>query len=155
MDEGVEGSRWEELFKNASAVSSDDQVLSTAAADTKAASDTTAVVDMHEPDKWGIIQFSGPDGVGGDFEPMGSWGVRETLMNVYYAQKSYRVAWGSYSEDAGDLDEYAPVEGSCLECGDVEIEVEGEDWTAVATVGGWKGRINQVRYLTVEKVETF
>lgn len=111
------------------------------------------VVDMHEPDKWGIIQFGDLDGGQGEVEILGSWGVRETLMNVYYAQKSYYGVNYEYTEDVGVLDAFAPVKGSCLECGVVDVEVEGEDWTAVTTVGGWKGKVNQVRYLEVEKVE--
>ena len=130
------------------------------------------VVDMHEPDKWGIVQFAHPqggetaaagetgeDGKGERTVPKvtpvsryGSWGCREVLMNVYYAQKSFYASYKKYTSDLNTLDSLAPVEGACLKCGKVEIEVYDEGWMARTEVGGWRGTVNQVRKLMVEEI---
>ena len=74
-------------------------------------------------------------------------------MNVYYAQKSFYKSSGKYTSDLRILDSLAPVEGACLKCGEVEIEVYYEGgWMARTEVGGWRGTVNQVRKLMVEEV---
>ena len=112
------------------------------------------VVAMHNPDKWGIVQFGDEvgvdDGIVGDY---GSWGVRELLMNVYYAQNSYRSANGVYTMDLEELDELAP-EGGCIKgCGtDLDVEVGDGGWKGKGSLNGWRGTVDNTRFLQVEEI---
>lgn len=80
-------------------------------------------IDMHRPERWGIVQFGG-----GALRPDESWPAREALMELYYLQKLRAVPARDISElKLGRLDpevKYVEViPGS---------EVDGSGWSAVA-----------------------
>ncbi len=61
------------------------------------------VVDMHQPEMWGYIQFGGPGTKPSQFRPDPSWPARETLMAVYHAQREFRKEHGRWAASAGEL----------------------------------------------------
>jgi Carbohydrate family 9 binding domain-like len=55
------------------------------------------VIDMHRPERWGILQFStGPPGTT-ELSPDPAQAARDYLHRVYYAQRDYRKANGHYA----------------------------------------------------------
>jgi hypothetical protein len=63
------------------------------------------VIDMHRPETWGFLQFTdkkaGNDNI--EFVNNPEEDVRWELMQIYYAQRSYRSKHGSYSSDLKTL----------------------------------------------------
>jgi hypothetical protein len=58
------------------------------------------VVDMHRPERWGIVQFSsGP----AEFRPDESLPIRELLHRVYYAQRDFYDTKKRYAPDPREL----------------------------------------------------
>jgi hypothetical protein len=58
------------------------------------------VVDMHRPEKWGIVQFSTlPAGADDRFIPDPSHPARHLLMRLYYQQKAFQLREGRYFTD--------------------------------------------------------
>ena len=61
------------------------------------------VIDMHRPERWGIVQFSiGKPGTV-DFRPDPAADARHLLHRVLYAQRDYRKATGKWAKGLGDL----------------------------------------------------
>eukprot|EP01084_Bolivina_argentea_P298302 514031_1 len=80
-----------------------------------------AVVDMHQPDRWGILQFSV------ETDPLHhptnilyyrEWSIREMAMSVYYAEKAYikANAGKTYTDNLNSIQPYTttPLNGTCL-----------------------------------------
>lgn len=62
-------------------------------------------INMHMPERWGIVQFAGDANVAGESvaaDPDAN--VREVLRELYYAQRRYRDAHGRYADDFAALD---------------------------------------------------
>lgn len=61
------------------------------------------IVDMHRPERWGVVQFT--DAAPGEavFEPDPTLPVRDLLMEVYHAQKAYRAAHGRWAPSLARL----------------------------------------------------
>ncbi len=59
------------------------------------------VIDMHRPERWGVVQFSraGEDA----FRPDPTLPARDALMEVYYAQRAYRDEHGEWAERLEEL----------------------------------------------------
>ena len=61
------------------------------------------VVDMHQPEMWGYIQFGGPGAKPSDFRPDPSRPAQEALMSVYHAQVGFRKRHGRWAASIGEL----------------------------------------------------
>jgi cellulose/xylan binding protein with CBM9 domain len=59
-------------------------------------------VNMHLPELWGVVQFTGRKGAG-PVDPLPALEPRWSLRRVYYAEREYRVRHGSYSGDLSAL----------------------------------------------------
>lgn len=70
------------------------------------------VVDMHRPERWGIVQFSRASPGKDVFRPDPTLPARDALMELYYAQRAYRRQHGNWAERLGDLAEYTRPERS-------------------------------------------
>jgi hypothetical protein len=82
-------------------------------------------IDMHMPERWGYVQFSGaPAGSRVDpFVEDSNERVKWALRRLYYRQRRYRAANGGY---ASTLDALFPSTG--LGAGASDIRVEGLDF---------------------------
>jgi hypothetical protein len=61
------------------------------------------VVDMHQPEMWGYIQFGGPGAKPSDFRSDPSRPAEEALMSVYHAQVGFRKEHGRWAASFGEL----------------------------------------------------
>ena len=61
------------------------------------------VVDMHQPEMWGYVQFEGPGARPQAFRPDPSMPARELLMSVYHAQVAFRKEHGRWAASIGEL----------------------------------------------------
>jgi hypothetical protein len=55
---------------------------------------------MHRPERWGYVQFSTAKPGTAKFIPDPDGPVRDALHRVYYAQRDYRKANGSFAKTA-------------------------------------------------------
>ena len=64
------------------------------------------VVDMHMPERWGLVQFSGLDAGAGTeaFVEDANDRVKWALRRLYYRQREFRAAHGRYAAAVGDLE---------------------------------------------------
>jgi hypothetical protein len=112
------------------------------------------VVAMHNPDKWGIIQFG--DMVGqddGEVDYYSQWPARQTAMMIYYAEHGYAGANnGTYTADVDALAEFSPIEGALDGggCGEIKIFLpEGGGFLGQVEMDGFVASIRNDRLLTV------
>lgn len=86
------------------------------------------VVDMHRPETWGYVQFStagpGEDGFRPDPAGPGRW----VLQRIYYAQKDFRQANGTWAPTLGKLGLDGLTHGSIAEGPDLRLTATG--WEA-------------------------
>ncbi|MFO0807990.1 MAG: carbohydrate-binding family 9-like protein [Gemmataceae bacterium] len=61
------------------------------------------VIDMHRPERWGYLQFSTAAPGTAAFRPDPTASLRDRLHRVYYAQRDYRKARGSFAKTLADL----------------------------------------------------
>jgi hypothetical protein len=61
------------------------------------------VIDMHRPERWGVLQFSAAPPGKAKATPDPAAGVRHALHRVYYAQRDYRKACGAWASKLADL----------------------------------------------------
>ncbi|MFO0843971.1 MAG: carbohydrate-binding family 9-like protein [Gemmataceae bacterium] len=61
------------------------------------------VIDMHRPERWGLLQFTTAAPDTGTFFPDPAAAVRHALHRVYYAQRDYRKARGAWAAKLSDL----------------------------------------------------
>jgi hypothetical protein len=103
-------------------------------------------VNMHMPERWGIVQFSeavvgrGPVSVRPPRDPVPHWALRE----VYYAQRRYRQEHGRYAATLEELGVRAIVttDGRPIEVG-MEGSADGFEATAVGLTGEAQWHIRQ------------
>lgn len=81
------------------------------------------VIDMHQPERWGMLQFS--DGTA--LPPPTVPPERETLMKVYHAQRAFRAKHGHWALHLSNLG---------IEDAGVHLEVTSDLWQA--SVGNWR-----------------
>jgi hypothetical protein len=55
------------------------------------------VIDMHRPERWGVLQFSSGAPGAVPFHPDPAQPARDYLHRIYYAQREYRKQHGRYS----------------------------------------------------------
>jgi hypothetical protein len=61
------------------------------------------VIDMHRPERWGYVQFSTAKPGTAAFRPDPTAPARDLLHRVYYAQRDYRKAHGSFARSLAEL----------------------------------------------------
>lgn len=117
-------------------------------------------INMHLPERWGIVQFS--EGAPGT-TPLASynrWPSQAAAMAVYYAQKAYAQAHnGSFASNPQDLLPFTQRPFQLCNTANVSIEVKppkssGAHPTYTAAVqtpegGPWIATVTDDRYLTV------
>jgi hypothetical protein len=72
------------------------------------------VIDMHQPETWGFVQFSGHQGGAGTdaFAAAPDEKVKWALRQLYYAQQQYRQQHRRYTDRLSKLDyQRIPIEG--------------------------------------------
>lgn len=66
----------------------------------------TGVIDMHRPEMWGLLQFTGSNNSEFLTASAASKTARETVLGVYYAQREF---WKSHQRWATNFSELAPT----------------------------------------------
>lgn len=61
------------------------------------------VIDMHRPERWGLVQFSTAKPGTAEFREDPEWEHRDLLHRVYYAQRIYHAKHGQYAATTADL----------------------------------------------------
>jgi len=61
------------------------------------------VVDMHQPEMWGYVQFGGPGARPSEFRADPSRPAQEALMSLYRAQIAFMKQHGRWAASAGEL----------------------------------------------------
>jgi hypothetical protein len=70
------------------------------------------LVNMHWPERWGYVQFAAKDGGDVPVRPDPLAAGRDLLHRLYYAQRAYKKAHGSWARRLEDLDVPLPKDGS-------------------------------------------
>lgn len=106
------------------------------------------VVDMHRPDRWGYVQFSGARE---PFVPDASWSARQWLQGVYEAERQFFIDQARYSSSFADLN----VPSLSAELADARIETTSSLFEATVTRRGaemWHIRQDALVWSTPVKV---
>jgi hypothetical protein len=61
------------------------------------------VIDMHQPEMWGYLQFAGPHGRQSEFKPDLSRRAKDVLCRIYHAEKEYALRNGSWATNLDQL----------------------------------------------------
>lgn len=91
------------------------------------------VVDVHQPERWGYVQFS-TDGINEtNVVEDPDWIIRSVAMQIYYAEHAYANAHnGSFTESLDDLGEFIPLGPDALSCAETPtIAVQNRTFTAL------------------------
>jgi hypothetical protein len=99
----------------------------------------TGIVDMHRPERWGLVQFTRETSVGKGFKSDPSMPARDWLMEVYYAQRSF---FAQNKHWAGSLDELGLTAKEGNPSTTIRLTPEGYEASAKAA-GGTTWRIRQ------------
>ena len=62
------------------------------------------IIDMHRPERWGIVQFSSEMPGKAEYKAETSLAVRDLLMEVYHRQKSYQTKNGKWATSLVELE---------------------------------------------------
>lgn len=84
------------------------------------------VIDMHRPERWGVVQFSGGK-PGAALKPAEAAAERHLLHRVYYAQRDYRKARGGWAKGLAELGLTGPAFAG------VSLEATATGWEAHAS----------------------
>ncbi len=87
------------------------------------------VIDMHRPERWGVVMFAEHADAGVPDELMTDLTVRDRLMEVYHRQRAFKRAHGKWARSLDQLG---------MTGADVDLHFEGDQWGAVA---GHDGRL--------------
>ncbi len=101
------------------------------------------VIDMHRPERWGIVQFSAAKPGAAALRVDPSADARHTLHRVLYAQRAYHKAKGKWAAKLGDLKLTGdPFEAVLLETTSTgfEASVAAADGAADAAPRRWRIR---------------
>jgi hypothetical protein len=73
------------------------------------------VIDMHRPEKWGIVQFTTEAPGTATFSPDPSLEARDFLMRVYHAQHEFKKLNGGWATSLEDLSLEVPLVSNAVE----------------------------------------
>jgi hypothetical protein len=98
------------------------------------------VIDMHQPETWGTLQFTRGKAATAHLRPDSSLGARTALMTLYHAQREFKEAskrWGESLEEIG-LGEMVLPKGVT----DLQMHPSADGWSAEVKSGGriWRVR---------------
>ena len=62
------------------------------------------IVDMHAPERWGMVQFTREPQGKGAFGPDPTWPAREALMEVYHRQQEFKLRHQHYAASLKELE---------------------------------------------------
>jgi hypothetical protein len=82
-------------------------------------------IDMHRPERWGVLQFGG-DG-GETLRPLEAAAEREALMRIYHAQRGFRQKQGRWAESL-----------QALGLADIDAQMETTASLFEARIGQWR-----------------
>jgi hypothetical protein len=89
------------------------------------------VVDMHRPERWGYLQFSAAEPGTDSFRPDPAEPARHLLHQVYYAERNYRAAHGTWAPSLSALGLAAPADAAY---GPPRLETTSTHFEASVTV---------------------
>lgn len=61
------------------------------------------VIDMHQPEMWGYLQFAGPNGRPSDFKPDLSRQAKDVLCRIYHAEREFAKRNGRWAANLNEL----------------------------------------------------
>ena len=96
------------------------------------------VVDMHQPEMWGYVQFGGPKAPQEEFRPDPAWGAKRALMDIYHAQMAYQKEHGRWAANTDELS--LGAKGWKGLDGEPAVSLTAEGYIATATALIGKGR---------------
>jgi hypothetical protein len=85
------------------------------------------VIDMHQPERWGIVQFSTAAPGTARYFPDPALPARERLMRVYHRQRAFQTEHGRWAATLSELDADLPPS--------ISLEMTPEGYTAHCDVG--------------------
>jgi hypothetical protein len=85
------------------------------------------VIDMHRPERWGVVFFSERADARVPADVMNEIALRDRLMEVYYRQRAFKQANGTWARSLADLG---------LGESSIALQFEGNDWVAAAASNG-------------------
>jgi len=94
------------------------------------------VVDMHRPETWGVLQFTTAPFGQGSVKPLDGLVERNSLMEIYYAQRKYRSQTGHWAKTLKDLGVYPT--GASLYTTPSLYEATLGDWHIDSTSRIWR-----------------
>lgn len=119
------------------------------------------VIDMHNPDRWGMLQFSTARPGTAEVVKNPEWPLREQAMAAYYAEHGYKTKHGRYTADLGKLVPFLPtwipgmghaavLDGTCGK-GKLTVSNNGSEFEASfeALTGGMTAHVDALRLLAV------
>jgi hypothetical protein len=84
-------------------------------------------IDMHRPERWGVVQFSVHSSDLPEARPLEGWLDRLTLIQLWEAQNAYREQHGRYEQTATDLG--LDIPGLVLEATSTQFQATlGSQW---------------------------
>ena len=113
------------------------------------------VVDVHQPERWGYVQFSTDSVNETKVVEDPDWVVRSLAMQIYYAEHAYAAKHnGTYTDVLNELRDYIPLGWDVLSCAETPtFRVENSTFTAYVESSLSPKRIASVtsdRYLLVQ-----
>jgi hypothetical protein len=87
----------------------------------------TGVIDMHRPERWGVLQFSDHMTDLPPLHPLEGWDERLTLIDLLEAQRAYRLEHGRFASALTDLGFEHP--GLSLEATSAQFRATLGSWT--------------------------
>ncbi|MCE9545565.1 MAG: carbohydrate-binding family 9-like protein [Planctomycetia bacterium] len=104
------------------------------------------VIDMHRPERWGVIQFSTkPPGEEVPLVMDPTLPARDLLMGVYHRQRAFRQKYGRWADNTTALGLGEAAHASAAKpndtIGPVTIQVQGDDYLATTTVRPTDGKL--------------
>ncbi|KAB2660595.1 MAG: hypothetical protein DVB31_13835 [Verrucomicrobia bacterium] len=92
----------------------------------------TGIVDMHRPEKWGVVEFTTARTAGRAVKPGPVEAARDILQEVYYSERVFQSKAKRFTADAGELGLKPVAPG-------LEIRLTADGWRASVPVKGGKG----------------
>eukprot|EP00038_Savillea_parva_P012574 m.205560 g.205560 ORF g.205560 m.205560 type:complete len:442 (-) comp22997_c0_seq1:178-1503(-) len=72
------------------------------------------IVDVHQPERWGYVQFATGDINATEPVRDPDWAIRSVAMQLYYAQEAYKAGHGSFTTNVDSLAQFAPLGPAAL-----------------------------------------
>jgi hypothetical protein len=115
------------------------------------------IVDVHQPERWGYLQFSNEKVNTTSVLQDPDWEIRSVAMQLYYAEHRYAAKHNNtFTAVLDDLNEFVPLGSSVLACAAATpvLRVAPGKFTVVVTSTSLKrvASVTEDRYLLVKDV---